>query len=67
MKKSITKIVEFIFGIFFIGIAITILFITELYWGSILVSLVVGILGIDLIISAFNNKISLLSKIGSIP
>jgi hypothetical protein len=66
-KSNKTKTIEVLFGLFFFGIAISILVFSELYWGSLLVSFVIFVLAIDLIISAWKNKMSLLSRIGPLP
>ena len=55
------------FGVFFTAIAIAILIVSELTIGPVSAALVIGVLGIDAIFSAYRKTSSLLSRIGSLP
>ncbi len=66
-KSNKAKTIEILFGLLFVGSSISILFVSELYWGAILASFIIFSLGIDLIVSALKNKQSLLSRIGPLP
>jgi hypothetical protein len=55
------------FGLLFTVVSIAVVFMTDRTIGPMLVALVIGILGVEAIISAWRNKPSLLSRIGPLP
>ena len=68
-KSKQYRIVTFLFGLFFLILAILILVLSgpSPGVGSFFVALIVGGLGLDGIISALRQKRSLLSRIGPLP
>ncbi len=70
MAQSRTgRIVTTLFGVFFatLGVVIVIEAPAPLTAGPVIVALVVGGLGVDLIVSAARGKTSLLSRLGPLP
>ena len=55
------------FGVLFTVIAIAIIVVSDRSTGPLLAAIVVGLLGVDGIASAWRNKSSLLSRIGPLP
>lgn len=68
-KSTASRIVDLLFGILFVVLAVAILVLSEqsTLAGSIVVALVVGGLGIDAIFCAARGKRSLLARIGVLP
>jgi len=67
IKSRQYRIITVTLGLIFVIVSIAILVVTDRTIGPIVVSLVVGLLGVDAIISASRNKPSLLSRIGALP
>lgn len=63
------RIVDLLFGIFFVLLAVAILALSEpsTLAGSIVAALVIGGIGIEAMVSAVRGKPSLLSRIGPLP
>jgi hypothetical protein len=63
------RIVGSIFGVFFVVLAIVIMVLSNEsdFIGSLAVSLIVGGLGVDSLVSAARNQRSLVSRIGPLP
>lgn len=61
------RLVTAAFGLLFALLAIAIIVLSDRTAGPLLASLVIGILGIDALVSAFRGKPSLLSRIGPLP
>ncbi len=55
------------FGLFFTAIAVVVLMVSEFTIGPVVAALVIGILGIDAVVSAYRNTQSFLSRIGPLP
>ncbi|WP_372661180.1 hypothetical protein [Hydrogenophaga sp.] len=67
-KRSTTyRLVTAAFGALFTLIAIAIVVVSELTVGVALAAVVIGILGLDAVISAYRNAPSLLARIGPLP
>ncbi len=69
MDTGTGRTVSVAFGIFFVALAFLVLFVA---WdtaplGACIVSLVLAVLGVDGVFSAYRNKRSLLSRIGPLP
>jgi len=61
------RIVNAVFGLFFVVLAVAIVVVSDRTVGPLLAAAVISVLGIDAIASALRNKPSLLSRIGPLP
>lgn len=61
------RMVTAVFGVFFAALAVAIVVASERTIGALLAAGVIGLLGVDALVSAYRNKPSLLSRIGPLP
>ena len=54
-------------GLLFVATAIAIVVLSELTVGPVVAALILGILGIDALLSAYQGRRSLVSRIGPLP
>lgn len=61
------RVVTATLGVVFVGVAITILVISEHTLGPVAAALVIAALGVEAIVSAWRNRLSWLARIGPLP
>jgi len=66
-RSKTYRIVTATFGLLLLAISIAILVVSDRTIGPVLAAAAIGTLGIDAIVSALRNKLSLLSRIGPLP
>jgi hypothetical protein len=66
-RSKTYRLVTAAFGVLFAVIALVMVVVSDRSLGPLLVAAVVGILGVDAVVSALRNKPSLLSRIGPLP
>lgn len=68
-KCKSNRVVTAAFGVIFTGLAVAIIVtaVASTLTGSLIAASIVGMLGVDALISAVRNKRSLLSRIGPLP
>lgn len=55
------------FGVFFIALAVLIIIVSDITLWSVSTAVVIGLLGVDALLSAIRKTSSLLSRIGPLP
>lgn len=66
-SSRVYRVVTAAFGLLFTAISIAILVVSDRTVGPVLVAAVLGVLGVEAIVSAWRSKASLLSRIGPLP
>ena len=66
-RSKTYRLVTAAFGALFAAIALAIVVESDRALGPLLLSAVIGLLGVDAVVSAWRNKPSLLSRIGPLP
>lgn len=66
-KTKSYQIITALVGLLFVVIAITLVFITDNSIAAVSAEFIIGLLGVDALISAYKKKESLLFRIGPLP